>query len=102
MNRLHHMTRQEIVPRPIRWWVSALSHSKGVSKLYLFSSNNPSSIALISVGKKKSYYQHSKQARADQFINSEKRTQRNVRRVESAQGKVSYIVLSISSFFFKE
>jgi hypothetical protein len=34
--------------------ISAPFHSKGVSKLYLFSSNKPSSIALISVEKKMS------------------------------------------------
>jgi hypothetical protein len=38
-----------------------------------------------------------KQVRADQFIR-EKRTQRNVRRVESAQGKIPYIALSIVIF----
>jgi hypothetical protein len=75
-----------------------LFHSKGVSKLYLFSSNKPSSIALISVEKKCHVVSWDrKQVRADQFI-SEKRTERNVRRVESAQGKIPYSALSIVIF----
>lgn len=40
-----------------------------------------------------------KQVRANQFIREE-RTQRDVRRVESAQGKIPYIALRIVSFFF--
>ena len=40
------------------------------------------------------------QVRADQFIR-EKRTQRDVRRVESTQGKIPYVALRIvNSFFF--
>lgn len=96
---LYHMTRNHTQACHSISQPEPLFHSEGVSKLYLFSSNKPSSIALISVEKKCHVVSWDrKQVRADQFIR-EKRTERNVRRVESAQGKIPYSALSIVIFF---
>ena len=67
--------------------------SNGVSKLYRFSSNNPSSIALISVVMLS--------AHVDPIIvDIEKRTQGNMLRVEPTQGEVSCMRLIKNRVFF--